>query len=151
MTDESTNSMAERIFARLPSGERSRIGATIAVVTDKSLPTAVRPFMFGAKVVHELCFDTEKLWFFVKDEKIGAIVSAFVIASLSEKSKQQARRDFLFSDQSLIERRDLIIERAKRWNYGRQVSAFLERLVRIEKEWRQGIAARSATWTSNSS
>lgn len=137
VTTEATNSLVERIFRGLPVQERERIQSSIAAVTDDYLPTAVRPFMFGGKVVHELYLDPEKLRFFVKHERIGAIVSAFIIASLAQESKQRIEEEASLFDQVLWLHRQLVLQHAKRWRYAREVSAFLNRLKILEDEWRE--------------
>ena len=73
MTSDRTNALISGIFRRLPISERKCIQSSIAAVVDDDLPTAVRPFMFGGKIVRELCFDSHKLWFFLRavDRKVG--------------------------------------------------------------------------------
>jgi hypothetical protein len=144
---EATNSLVREVFKRLPVQERRRIEPVIAAVTDDDLPTAVRPFMFGGKVVHELYFDPPKLRFFVKSEKIGAIVSPFITAPLAKESEARIKRAIALSDQALSDHANLIIRRAKRWKYGRQVSAFLRRLKTLEDEWKEEFSQLSETTT----
>ena len=99
-------------------------------VTDADLTTAVRPFMFGGKIVHELYFDPTKLLFFTREEKVGAVVSAFAISYLAEHG------DVPLSDQSLRTHAEQIIQYGKRLNYEGEVSRFLRRFKTLEDEWR---------------
>lgn len=76
------------ILGKLPARERNNVENTIAAVTEANLVTAVRPFMFGGRIVHELYFDPSKLLFFTMQERNGAVVSALIIAYLAhEKAK----------------------------------------------------------------
>jgi hypothetical protein len=107
-------------------------------VTDADLTTAVRPFSFGGKVVHELYFDITKLRFFLKEEKIGAIVSAFIIALLAQYSRSRGDSSpFPLSDQSLVTNQNLITRYAKHLKYRREVSSFLTRCNDLENQWRR--------------
>jgi len=109
----------------------------IGAITEDDLPTAVSPFMFGGKVVHELYFDHSKLVFFTKPERIGVIASALIIASLAAKSEGNVNGKLPLSDQLIAEHPELIVRRARNWKYGREVSTFLTRLNELEDEWRQ--------------
>jgi hypothetical protein len=82
--------------------------------------------MFAGRVVHELYFDLSKLLFFTREEKIGALVSAFIIASLAHEA------DVPLSDQTTRTHAELIIRYAKRLKYGAEVSAFLRRFMALE-------------------
>jgi hypothetical protein len=126
-----TNSLVADIFRKLPHKERRRVETEIAAVTDTDLPTAIRPFMFGGKVVHELYFDPAKLVFFIGGEKSGAVVSAFIISILAHDAGAP------LSDQSLRTHPRLIIRYAKRLKYGPEVSTFLRRFEACESEWRR--------------
>jgi hypothetical protein len=134
---EKLNCMAKSIFKRLPAEARRRIESSIAAVTDGDHPTAVRPFMFGGKITHELYFDLVKLRFLAKHEKIGAIISAFIIASLAGGSGKGAGERVPLSDQALFDYADLIVRGAREWKSGSEVSAFLRRLKTMEDEWRR--------------
>lgn len=123
-----TNYLINDIFRKLPADERKHVEAKIAAVTDSDLTTAVRPFMFGGKVVHELYFDPSKLLFFTRQEKIGAIVSALIISSLAQKG------DIPLSDQTARTHTRLIIRYAGSLKYGAEVSAFLRRFIALEDE-----------------
>jgi hypothetical protein len=124
-----TSDLVNHVFRNLPAKERKRVENKIAAVTDTNLTTAVRPFMFGGKVVHELYFDTSKLLFFIREEKIGAIVSAFAISSFPQNAEVP------LSDQSLITHAEQIIRYGKRLKYENEISAFLGRLRTLEDEW----------------
>jgi len=87
VSDEPLNTLIRGIFRKLPLTDRKHIESTIAAVTEMDLTTAVRPFAFGGKIVHELYFDTEKLVLFTKREKMGAIVSALIISMLADRYK----------------------------------------------------------------
>jgi len=142
LTHESANALLRRIFGGIPIQERRRITSVLGAVTEKALPTAVRPFMFGGKIVHELYFDPEKMRFFVRREKIGAIVSAFIIASLTRESEPRTETGIALSDQTLMDHTSLIVRHAKLWKFGDEVSAFLRRLKVLEDEWRQSVLVR---------
>jgi hypothetical protein len=129
--DRSTNSLVRNTFEMLPRRERERISSVITAVTDKSLPTAVRPFMFQGKTVHELYFDSEKMLFFTKMEKIGCTLSAMIIACLASEKKLP------LSDQALMEHSGLITKYAKRLNHSHEVSAFIARLKMLEDGWKK--------------
>ena len=126
-----TSSLVNEVFRKLPAKERKSIETGIAAVTDTDLVTAVRPFMFGGRVIHELYFDPSKLLFYTRQEKIGAVVSAFIISSHAHNSNVP------LSDQSLRTHAKQIIEYGKRWKYGCEVSAFLGRCMTLEDEWRR--------------
>ncbi len=126
-----TGHLVGEVFRHLPTKERKLVETKVAAVTDTELVTAVRPFMFGGKLVHELCFDPSKLLFFTKQEKVGAIVSAFLISCLAENGAVP------LSDQTLRTHAGLIIRYAKRMKYGREVSLFLRRFTILEDEWRR--------------
>jgi hypothetical protein len=74
-------------------------------------------------------------------EKIGAVVSALVIASLAKESEQRVAEEFPLTDQTLVEHADAIVRRAKRWKYGPEVSAFLRRMKALEDEWRGSLSS----------
>lgn len=97
---EPTKCLIKDVFRTLPVQERSGMESSIAAVTDDDLPTAVRPFMFGGKVIHELYFDPAKLLFFVRREKVGAVVSAFTISSLANESEPRIGEEIPLSDQA---------------------------------------------------
>lgn len=71
------------MFRKLSPKERKLVEVGIVAITNNDLVTAVRPFMFGGKVVHELYLDPSKLLFYTRKEKIGAVVSALIIAILA--------------------------------------------------------------------
>ena len=120
-----TSYLVDEVFRKLPAKERKRVQTRIAAVIDSDLVTAVRPFMFGGKVVHELYFDPAKLLFFTRQEKIGAIVSALIISLLAKNAP---------SDQMVRTHRKETIQYAKRLKYGTEVSAFLRRINTLENE-----------------
>ena len=124
------NTFVKHIFDGLPALEQNKVKSVVAAVTDSNLTTAVRPFSFNGKIVHELYFDTDKLLFFLKDEKVGAVVSAMIIASLASEKRMP------LSSQALMTHAKLILRAANRLKYGRQVSAFLRRLKSLEDQWR---------------
>jgi len=128
--DESTRSLLAVTFHKLPVQERTHIKSIIAAVTDADLTTAIRPFSFGGKVVHELYFDPAKMLFFDRQEKIGAVVSAFIISCLAQNGHVP------LSDQTLRTHTKMIMRYAKRLKYGAEVSAFLRRYTALEDEWR---------------
>ena len=129
------NSLVQEIFSTLPVEDRLRIGSIISAVTDADLVTAVRPFMFRGKVVHELCFDTNKLRLFDKNQKVGAVVAAFIIASLSLETKGR----FPLDSQTLRTRSGEIMARARRWKYANAVSGFLKALNSQEDQWNREV------------
>ena len=126
-----TSYLVDEVFRKLPAKQRKCVQTGIAAVTDTELVTAVRPFMFGGRVVHELYFDPAKLLFFTRQEKIGAVVSAFIIASLAQNNQVP------LSDQALRTHARLITRCAQRLNYGYEVSAFLGRFRCLEDRWRR--------------
>ena len=132
---QQTSHLVSGIFRKLPAGERKLIEDEIAAVTDTDLTTAVRPFMFGGKIVHELYFDPAKLLFFTREEKVGAIVSAFAISYLAKSG------DAPLSDQSLRTHAEQIIQYGKRLKCGGEVARFLRRLRSLEDEWRRDSSA----------
>lgn len=131
ISDNAVSELVNYVFRTLPAKEREHVENKIAAVTDADLTTAVRPFMFGGRVVHELYFDPSKLLFFTREEKIGAVVSAFVISSLAQNG------DVPLSDQTLRTHDELIMRSANRLKYGTEVSLFLRRFMTLENEWRQ--------------
>jgi hypothetical protein len=131
LADTQTGCLVSDVFRKLPATERKRVENEIAAITGGELVTAVRPFMFGGKVIHELYFDPSKLLFFTRQEKIGAVLSAFVIASLAHDAVP-------LSDQSLITHASQIRRYGKRLKYGSEISAFLRRLRILEYDWRKG-------------
>lgn len=126
-----TSSLVEEVYRKLPAKERKLVERRIVAITDSDLVTTVRPFMFGGKVVRELYFDPAKLLFFTVIEKIGAIISAFIIASLAQNAGVP------LSDQSLRTHAKQIVQFGNRLKYGSEVSAFLRRVGTLEDEWRR--------------
>ena len=126
-----TGWLVDEVFRSLPAKERKLVESRITAITDSDLVTAVRPFMFGGKVVHELYFDPSKLLFFTSLEKIGAIVSAFAISCLAQND------DVPLSDQTVRTHAKQIIQYGRRLKYDSEVSAFLRRLNTLENEWRR--------------
>jgi hypothetical protein len=127
--NHSTRVLVSDVFRELPLKVRRGVEAKLAAVTDTELVTAVRPFMFGGRVVRELYFDPSKLLFFNKREKIGAVMSAFIISYLAQ------RYDVPLSDQTLRTHHSLILRYAKRLRCRVEVSAFLRRTFELEDEW----------------
>jgi hypothetical protein len=68
---------------------------------------------------------------YTRQEKIGAVASAFIIASLVQNG------DVPLSDQSLRTHTKQIIQYGKRLKYGSEISAFLRRFMTLENEWRR--------------
>jgi hypothetical protein len=132
--NEQTNRLVKGIFMDLPQRERRRVSAVISAVTDARLTTAVRPFSFGGKVVHEIYFDTDKLRFFLHEEKVGAILSAFIIAMLVNDS---GPHNLPLSDQSLITYAGRVIQCARHLKRRKEVSSFLQRCINLENQWRE--------------
>jgi hypothetical protein len=129
-----TNQFVKRIFMSLPREEQRRVSAAISAVTDDCLTTAIRPFSFGGRVVHEIYFDLDKLRFFLNEEKVGAVLSAFIIAILVYDS---GSRSFPFSDESLITYAGRVIQYAKHLKRRKEVSSFLYRSMDLENQWRK--------------
>jgi hypothetical protein len=142
---EQTNQFVKRIFMSLPQKERRRVSVVISAVTDAELNTGVRPFSFGGNVVHEIYFDTAKLRFFLNEEKVGAILSAFIIAMLAEESASRIHslNNFPLSDQALMTYAGHIIEYAKHLKCSKEVSSFLARCSNLENQWRKDELAES--------
>ena len=136
VSDEPVNTLMKAIFRKLPIVDRRHIESVIAAVTNGKLTTAVRPFAFGGKIVHELYLDTEKLALFTKREKTGAIVSALIISVLADESKKGNHKKVDLSNQALMTHGKYIANYAKRWKYREEVTAFLRRLKALEDEWR---------------
>lgn len=133
VSHHATSQLVKGVFQSLPVKLRNGVENEIGAVTDTKLVTAVRPFMFGGRVIHELYFDPDKLLFFTMREKIGAVLSALIIAELADK------QSVALSD-NVEDRSNLILREAKRLKYGRQVSAFLRRIKTLEAEWRESTA-----------
>jgi hypothetical protein len=131
--DYRTNALVNKIFRTLTKAQRVSIESMIGAVTDDKLVTAIRPFMFSGKILHELYFDPDKLVFFNNQEKIGAVLSALIISCLAKKGS------LTMSDQELLAHPELIAREGRRWKHGEEVSAFVERLRGLEDEWRSGI------------
>jgi hypothetical protein len=120
VSDRQTHDLIRDILRNFAARERNQVENVIAAVTDADLVTAVRPFMFGGRIVHELYFDRSKLLFFTMEEKIGGAVSALIIAYLAHKKVVP------LSDQALMNHSKLVFREAKRLHYASQVSAFLQ-------------------------
>ena len=133
IANERISSLIQEIFSKLPAEERGRIGSIISAVTDADLVTAVRPFTFAGKVVHELYFDPRKLSLFGKQERVGAIVAAFTIASLTTETK----RRFPLDSRTLKSRGRQVIDQARRWKYSGEVSSFLDEMNFQEDQWKR--------------
>jgi hypothetical protein len=133
--NEETNHYVKQVFNTLPIKERKQVNSIIAAVTDADLTTAIRPFGFGGKVVHELYFDPNKLRRFDKNQKVGAVVAAFIIASLSLETKGR----FPLDNRTLRTRSGEIMNRARRWRYAGAVSSFLKALNFQEDEWNREV------------
>jgi len=133
MANERINSLVQEIFSKFPAEERERIGTIISAVTCADLVTAVRPFTFAGKVAHELYFDPRKLSLFRKRERVGAIVAAFIIASLATETK----RRFPLDNRTLRSRGRQIIDQARRWKYSDEVSSFLNEINFQEDQWKR--------------
>jgi len=125
--------LIEQVLRKLSVEERELVEHRIKAITDCDLVTAVRPFMFGGKVIHELYFDPSKLAFFADQEKIGAVLSAFIIASLAERGLLK------LSDQELRTHPDLIAREARSLKHANEVSAFLSKFAHLEDEWRSTV------------
>jgi hypothetical protein len=132
IADTQTSCLVSDLFRRLPARERKHVESKIAAITNSDLVTAVRPFMFGGRVVHELYFDPFKLMFFTRQEKIGAVISAFAIASLAHDGAVP------LSDQALRTHTSQIIRYGRSLKHGTEISAFLRRLRILEDDWRKG-------------
>jgi hypothetical protein len=129
--DRQTANIITGVLGELSPTERRILETEVVAIADRELVTAVRPFMFGGMVVHELYLDSAKLLFYTTREKIGAIVSAFIIVLLSRKGNVP------FSDQSLRTHAKQINRYGKRLKYGDEVTAFLRRVTNLEDEWRK--------------
>jgi len=132
IADTQTGCLVSDVFRKLPARERKRVESKIAAITNSDLVTAVRPFMFGGRVVHELYFDPCKLVFFSRQEKLGAVISAFAIASLARDGAVP------LSDQALRTHTSQIIQYGRSLKYGSEISAFLRRVRILEDDWRKG-------------
>jgi hypothetical protein len=88
LRDQPTKSLTRTVLAALSAKDRESAEATVTAVVQSSLPTVARPFTFGGKVTHELILEPGKLASFSKRERIGAVVSAFIIASLQDLSQR---------------------------------------------------------------
>jgi len=133
IANERISSLVREIFSKLPVEERERIGSIISAVTDADLVTAVRPFAFAGRVVHELYFDPRKLSLFGKRERVGAIVAAFIMASLATDTE----RRFPLDNRALKSRGRQIIVQARRWKYADEVSSFLNEMNFQEDQWKR--------------
>jgi hypothetical protein len=133
--NQETNQLVKRVFDTLPTDERKQVDTIISAVTDADLTTAIRPFGFGGKVIHELYFDPNKLHLFDRNQKVGTIVAAFIIASLSLETKGK----FPLDNQTLRTRSGEIMDRARRWKHGRAVSSFLKALNLQEDQWNREV------------
>jgi len=131
IANETISSLVQETFSKLPAEERGRIGSKISAVTDADIVTAVRPFTFAGKVVHELYFDPSKLRLFNKEQRVGAVMAAFIIASLAQETKGE----FPLDNQNLKTRSSQIIKRARHWGYADEVSSFLKEMNFQEGEW----------------
>jgi hypothetical protein len=138
LRNEQANQFIRRIFDTFPRREQRQVESVISGVVDAELTTAIRPFGYGGKVIHEAYFDLAKLRFFLKQEKIGAIISAFIIPLLVKQSQLDA--DFpaiSLSNQLLVTNPDLITQYAKNLNYHKEVFSFLTRCNDLENQWRR--------------
>lgn len=127
--DDRTSTLVVNVFRELPKKEQKTIESVIGAVTDHKLITVIRPFMLSGKVIHELYFDPAKLVFFIEQERIGAVLSAFIISSLAQRGA------LALSDQELMTHPELIIRDARRLKHATEVSAFLRRFTALEDEW----------------
>lgn len=64
--------------------------------------------------------------------KVG---SAFIIASLAGETEGRIKERVPLSDLALIDHGALILRRARRWKYEREVSAFLGRFNALADDW----------------
>jgi len=131
IADGQTNSLVADLFQTLPDEDCRRVISSIVAVTDAELTTAVRPFGFGGKVVHELHFNPSKLKLFSTKQRTGAVLTAFAVCCLTEETSGK----FPLSNQILAaRRRRTIAKRAIRWNRVREVSSFLNEVMSQERE-----------------
>jgi hypothetical protein len=128
--NDSLDSLATATFRKLPAHDRKNVESMIEAVTDADLTTAIRPFSYGGKIVHELYFDPAKLLFFTRQEKRGAFVSAFIVASLARDGHMP------LSSESLRTHARYILRCAQRLNCKQEARAFLRRFTTLEDEWR---------------
>jgi hypothetical protein len=126
-----TDRLVSEVFRKLPPRQRKLVETEIAAIANRTLVTAVRPFMFSGRIVHELYFDVSKLLLLTEMEKIGAIASAFIISFIAQEGKVP------LSDQTLRTHTGLIVRYAKRMKYGTEVLLFLRRFMILEDEWRR--------------
>jgi hypothetical protein len=91
--------------------------------------------MFGGKAIHELYLEPVRLHYFLRHEKIGLIVSALIIASLTGETEEKIVGRVPLSDLALIDHSALILRRAKQWKYEREVHAFLRRFNALADDW----------------
>ena len=107
-----------RLFGTLSASDQGKIKSKIMAVGDGFLESAHCPFLFYGRFAHELILEPRKLRPFTPRERVGALVSAFMICVLAAEGKVP------LTDRSLKKHPKRILEKSRENGYQGYVSAF---------------------------